>query len=261
MALLTSDEFLGIFMPIIIFWIYSGMYVILESFENYKLHSKKEEEEKNLVSRTTVVKGVLLQQTIQAIVIFLLFKVTAGRNDATEASAEQQFSFIVVPIQFVVAMLAFDTYQYFTHRYMHQNKFLYRHFHSYHHRLVVPYSFGALYSHQVDGLLFDTIGGALAAFLSGMSPRTSIFFFSLTTIKTVDDHCSILFPGNPFHIFFWNNTAFHDIHHQLHGSKYNFSQPFFVMWDRIMGTYMPYSVEKRAEGGFEVRPIEECKDD
>ena len=75
MALEISDELLGIFMPILVYWIYSGMYVILESFEKYKLHSKKEEEEKNLVSRMTVIKAVLLQQTFQAIVNFLLFKV------------------------------------------------------------------------------------------------------------------------------------------------------------------------------------------
>ncbi|OMO79033.1 Fatty acid hydroxylase [Corchorus capsularis] len=405
MALEISDEILGIFVPIIIYWVYSGIYVILESFEKYKLHSKKEENEKNLVSRFTVVKGVLLQQTFQAIVVFLLFKVM-GENDAGESKGESTSSSIfVIARQIVVAMLVLDTYQYFTHRYMHHNKFLYRNFHSYHHRLVVPYSFGALYSHQVDGFLFDTMGGALAAFLSGMSPRTSIFFFCFATIKTIDDHCGILFPGNPFHIFFWNNTAFHDVHHQLHGiymafgtsldkyklhseedekdknlvsrgqvlrgvllsqtlqafgafffmflyrhvhsrhhrmvvsyafgaqythplegllldtfggglafiisgmsprssifffsissikivddhcgfrlpgnpfhmffknnavyhdvhhqiygAKYNFSF-IFVIWDKILGTYMPYSLEKKIEGGFQVRPAKEFKDE
>ncbi|XP_022775789.1 sphinganine C4-monooxygenase 2-like [Durio zibethinus] len=257
---ISNDEFMGIFVPILVYWIYSGMYVILESFEKYKLHSKKEEEEKNLVSRKTVIMGVLLQQTFQAIVFFLLFKATGG-NDAGEDSAVQPSSFIVIARQLVVAMLFLDTYQYFTHRYMHHNKILYRHFHSHHHRLVIPYAFGAFYSHQVDGLLFDTIGGALSAFLSGMSPRTSCYFSCFATIKAIDDHCGMLLPGNPFHIFFWNNTAFHYIHHQLHSAKYNFSQPFFIMWDRIMGTYMPYSLEKRAEGGFEVRPIKESKDD
>ncbi|XWS23202.1 hypothetical protein CRYUN_Cryun29cG0101000 [Craigia yunnanensis] len=228
LALATSDEFLAIFMPIVVYWIYSGMYMMLESFENYKLHSKKEEE-KNLVSRKTVIKGVLFQQIFQAIVIFLLFKVTGG-NDA-------------------MGIL-----------YLHHNKFLYRNFHSYHHRLVVPYAFEALYNHQVDGLLSDTVGGALAAFLSGMSPRISTFF-CFATIKAVDDHSGMLLPGNPFHSFFWNNTTFHDVHHQLYGDKYNFETPFFVTWDKIMGTYMPYSIEKRTEGGFEARSIKECKDD
>lgn len=184
-----------------------------------------------------------------------------GGNDDGADSADQPASLTVIAIQFVVAMLTLDTYQYFTHRYMHHNKFLYRNFHSYHHRLVVPYAFGALYSHQVDGFLFDTMGGTLSALISSMSPRTATYFFCFSMIKTIDDHCGIMIPGNPLHIMFWNNTAFHDVHHQLHGSKYNFSQPFFVMWDKIMGTYMPYSLVKRPEGGYEAQLVKECKDD
>ena len=71
-----SDDLLGTFVPILVYWLYSGIYVLLGCFENYRLHSKKDEDEKNLVSKATVVKGVLLQQTIQAIVAIILFKVT-----------------------------------------------------------------------------------------------------------------------------------------------------------------------------------------
>ncbi|KAL4385784.1 hypothetical protein GQ457_15G004950 [Hibiscus cannabinus] len=253
-----SDELLGTIVPIVVYWVYSGIYMCLGSLESYRLHPGSDEDEKNLVSKQTVVKGVLLQQTVQALVAILLFAV-AGSDDG--ASAQQSTSFIVLVRQFVTAMVVLDTWQYFLHRYMHENKFLYRHVHSLHHRLVVPYAFGALYNHPVEGLLGDTIGGALSFLLSGMSPRTSIFFFSFATIKTVDDHCGLMLPGNPFHFFFRNNSAYHDIHHQLYGTKYNFSQPFFVMWDRILGTYMPYSLEKRAEGGFEARPRKDVKDD
>ncbi|XP_041012455.1 sphinganine C4-monooxygenase 1-like [Juglans microcarpa x Juglans regia] len=258
MGFAISDELLGTFAPIVVYWVYSGMYALLGSFENYRLHSKKDEDDKNLVSKGTVIKGVLLQQTIQAIVAIILFKVT-GDGDGT--AAVPQSSFIVLAGQFITAMLVLDTWQYFMHRYMHHSKFLYKHIHSQHHRLVVPYAFGALYNHPLEGLLLDTIGGALSFLLSGMSPRVSIFFFSFATIKTVDDHCGLWLPGNLFHVFFQNNTAYHDVHHQLYGSKYNFSQPFFVLWDRILGTYMPYSLETREAGGFEARPTKGYKDD
>ncbi|XP_057948481.1 sphinganine C4-monooxygenase 1-like [Malania oleifera] len=258
MGFAISDEFLGTFAPIVVYWVYSGMYVLLGVFENYRLHTRKEEDDKNLVSKSTVVRGVLLQQMIQAVVAIILFTVT-GNDDG--AAVGLQPSLVVLARQILTAMLVLDTWQYFMHRYMHHNKFLYRHIHSLHHRLVVPYAFGALYNHPLEGLLLDTIGGALSFLLSGMSPRASIFFFSFATIKTVDDHCGLWLPGNLFHVFFKNNTAYHDVHHQLYGSKYNFSQPFFVLWDRILGTYMPYSLEKRAGGGFEVRPTRDCKDD
>ncbi|XP_010551539.1 PREDICTED: sphinganine C4-monooxygenase 1 [Tarenaya hassleriana] len=258
MGFAVSDELLGTVVPILVYWVYSGIYVALSPLEKYRLHPKVEEE-KNLVSKPSVVKGVLLQQLVQALVSILLFSVTG--SDA-EFGKEKETSVMVTARQFITAMIVLDTWQYFMHRYMHHNKFLYRHIHSQHHRLVVPYAFGALYNHPGEGLLLDTIGGALSFLLSGMSPRTSVFFFSFATIKTVDDHCGLWLPGNLFHIVFKNNTAYHDVHHQLYGSKYNFSQPFFVMWDRILGTYMDYSLEKRIDGGgLEARPAKDLKED
>ena len=199
---------------------------------------------------------------VWSLAINMLFPLsTQVTGSDAEADKAQEFSLLVLIRQFVVAMIVLDTWQYFMHRYMHHNKFLYKHIHSQHHRLIVPYAYGALYNHPAEGLILDTVGGALSFLISGMSPRTSIFFFSFATIKTVDDHCGLCLPGNLFHMVFKNNSAYHDVHHQLYGSKYNFSQPFFSMWDRILGTYMPYSLEKREDGGFEARPTKEFKDD
>lgn len=160
-------------------------------------------------------------------------------------------------VQIIIAMVVMDTWQYFVHRYMHQNQFLYRHIHSQHHRLVVPYAIGALYNHPLEGLLLDTFGGAISFLISGMTARTAVIFFCFAVVKTVDDHCGLWLPGNIFHLFFHNNTAYHDIHHQLQGLKFNYSQPFFPIWDKILGTYKPYRLIKRPEGGFEARLIKD----
>ncbi|GMI75354.1 sphingoid base hydroxylase 2 [Hibiscus trionum] len=255
--LAISDELLGTLVPIVVYWLYSAIYIAFGPFHNYRLHSKTDEEEKNLVSKANVIKNVLFQQAIQATLAIILYKVM--RNEDAGASESRSNSLTVIGRQFIIAMFVLDTWQYFMHRYFHHNKFLYRRFHSHHHRLVVPYAFGAIYSHPLEAFLFDIIGGALSYSISGMSPRTSIYFFSFATVKSVDDHCGVWLPGNLFHILFNNNSAYHDVHHHLCGGKYNFSQPFFVMWDRIMGTYMPYSLEKRAEGGFIARPIKRAK--
>ena len=58
--------------------------------------------------------------------------------------------------------MVLDTWQYFLHRAMHVNKFLYKHLHSVHHRLYVPYAYGALYNHPLEGFLLDTLGALLA---------------------------------------------------------------------------------------------------
>lgn len=247
----VSDEVMGTLAPIVVYWLYAGFYHMLPHLDRYRLHPRTEEL-KNVVSLPTVIKGVLLQQTIQAVVALSMFQVTSKMG---VSGKHIQPNILTQILQVVVAMLVMDTWQYFVHRYMHVNNFLYRHVHSQHHKLVVPYAIGALYNHPLEGLLLDTVGGAFSFLLSGMTPRTSVFFFSLAVIKTVDDHCGLRLPGNPFHLLFKNNTAYHDIHHQLHGTKYNFSQPFFMMWDKFLGTYMPYTLVKRPDGGFEARPV------
>ncbi|URE14058.1 Fatty acid hydroxylase superfamily [Musa troglodytarum] len=253
---------LGTFVPVLVYWAYSGLYVLVGSFDKYRLHSRKEEKAKNSASKGKVVVGVLVQQAFQIAVSLLLFTVMnlwldhkqmAPKAEATTAKP----SVLVVGMQFAVAMLVLDTWQYFIHRYMHINRFLYRHIHYKHHSLIVPFAYGALYNHPLEGLLLDTVGGAISFLVSGMTPRTAIFFFSFATIKTVDDHCGLWLPGNPLHVLFSNNSAYHDVHHQLFGGKYNFSQPFFVVWDKILGTYMPYSLEKRRDGGLEARPVKD----
>ena len=139
-------------------------------------------------------------------------------------------------VQFAVAIMIVDTWQYFIHRAMHMNKFLYNWLHSRHHRLYVPYAFGALYNHPIEGFMLDTLGTGLAYLVTGMTIRQGMWFFTCATIKTVDDHCGYAFPWDPLQHVTSNNAAYHDIHHQSWGIKTNFSQPFFTFWDRSLGT-------------------------
>jgi sphinganine C4-monooxygenase len=69
-----------------------------------------------------------------------------------------------------------------------------------------------------------------------MTTRQSIWFFTCSTIKTVDDHCGYALPFDPLQHITSNNAGYHDIHHQSWGIKTNFSQPFFTFWDRFLGT-------------------------
>jgi len=71
-----------------------------------------------------------------------------------------------------------------------------------------------------------------------MSTRQDILLFTFATLKTVDDHCGYSLPFDPLQLLFSNNADYHDIHHQVIGIKKNFSQPFFIHWDAIMGTRM-----------------------
>ncbi|KAE8355965.1 fatty acid hydroxylase superfamily-domain-containing protein [Aspergillus coremiiformis] len=153
--------------------------------------------------------------------------------------------YFIPTLQFVWGVWFVDTWQYFLHRTMHVNRWLYATFHSRHHRLYVPYAFGALYNHPVEGFLLDTAGTGVAFLTARMTTRQSMWFFTCSTIKTVDDHCGYAFPWDPLQHFTSNNAAYHDIHHQSWGIKTNFSQPFFTFWDRLLGTQWKGDVKLR----------------
>lgn len=68
----VSDELMGTFAPIVLYWVYAGFYHLLPPLDRYRLHTRRDEEKKNLVPFSTVVKGVLLQQLVQAIVALFL---------------------------------------------------------------------------------------------------------------------------------------------------------------------------------------------
>lgn len=179
-----------------------------------------------------------------------------------EINLAKAIYWLVIPaFQFWIATVFMDSWQYFWHRAMHVNKWMYStlipvhdlvtlgklaasltlwfltaHWHARHHRLYVPYAYGALYNHPVEGFVLDTAGAGLAYKVSMMSSRMSLFFFVFSTTKTVDDHCGYSLPWDPLQHITSNNAAYHDIHHQSWGIKTNFSQPFFTIWDKWLGT-------------------------
>ena len=98
---------------------------------------------------------------------------------------------------------------------MHTNRWLYKQFHSVHHRLYVPYAFGALYNHPLEGLVLDTVGTGIAEFLACMTTREAMLLFLVSSLKTVDDHCGYSLPFDPLQLLTSNNADYHDIHHQV----------------------------------------------
>ncbi|MCJ1470219.1 hypothetical protein MMC07_008864 [Pseudocyphellaria aurata] len=144
--------------------------------------------------------------------------------------------YIIPALQFIMGMLIVDTWQYFLHRAMHMNKWLYNTFHSRHHRLYVPYAYGALYNHPVEGFILDTLGATIAFKVTSMNTRQAMWFFTGLTLKTVDDHCGYSLPWDPIQYLSSNNAGYHDVHHQSWGIKTNFSQPCSVFWDWLLGT-------------------------
>ncbi|KAG0652202.1 Sphingolipid C4-hydroxylase sur2 [Hyphodiscus hymeniophilus] len=161
-------------------------------------------------------------------------------------TAKAIYWYLVPALQLGLAVFCVDTWQYFVHRGLHMNKWLYTTFHSRHHRLYVPYAFGALYNTPFEAFL-DTLGASIAYKVAGLTTRQGMVFFVFSTIKTVDDHCGYSLPWDPLQHITSNNAGYHDIHHQSWGIKTNFSQPFFTFWDRLLGTIWRGDTARRYE--------------
>ncbi|KAL8836940.1 MAG: hypothetical protein Q9170_002740 [Blastenia crenularia] len=161
---------------------------------------------------------------------------TTGFTAWENMLAKAMYWCVIPALQYGTAILVVDTWQYFLHRAMHMNKWMYTTFHSRHHRLYVPYAYGALYNHPFEGFLLDTLGASIAYKVAGMHTRQGMWFFTGSTLKTVDDHCGYALPWDPLQHLTSNNAGYHDVHHQSWGIKTNFSQPFFTFWDRVLGT-------------------------
>lgn len=249
------DGILALILPIVAYWVYSSFFHIIDVYqlaEKYRIHPSPEELAKNKASISDVIKDVVLQHFIQTIAGYVFYKFdnipTTGYELHQMWVLKQKFSFMpnlliyfgymyfFPMIKVVVAFVIIDTWQFMLHRLMHVNKWLYLRFHSRHHRLQVPYAFGALYNDPVEGFLLDTCGTGIAGLVTGLTAREAMFLYTFSTMKTIDDHCGYRLPFDPFQVVFPNNSVYHDIHHQSWGFKNNFSQPFFTFWDKLYGT-------------------------
>jgi sphinganine C4-monooxygenase len=68
----VSDVLMGTIAPIALYWIYGGSYMLMPPLKRYRLHTKREEDEINIVDLPTVVRGVLFQHILQAIIVFFV---------------------------------------------------------------------------------------------------------------------------------------------------------------------------------------------
>ncbi|KAI0770876.1 sphingosine hydroxylase [Trametes elegans] len=270
------DHLSALLAPVIAYWAFSGVFHLFDIsgwrwLEKYRLHESEEVKSRNLASRGQVLRDVILQQLVQtgmgivwmeqvptgdavdhlagmlklahpmaAVVQWTLGEELGAQLLATRgATGLYTLYWWAIPLaKLFVGIFVIDSWQYFMHRAMHASPYLYRTLHAHHHRLYVPYAYGTLYNHPVEGFLMDTLGALVAERAAGLAVREAMFLFVLATVKAVDVHSGYAIPWNPLQMFTANNADYHDIHHQAAGIKHNFAQPFFIHWDVLLGTHM-----------------------
>ncbi|OJJ49090.1 hypothetical protein ASPZODRAFT_1394874 [Penicilliopsis zonata CBS 506.65] len=188
-----------------------------------------------------------------------LAQVLAGGGQAGEFSpflarwelslAHLLYYYLVPTMQFVSGYMILDTYQYFAHRMLHQNRWLYRVVHSVHHHLVVPYPWSAFYAHIIEALAVGVGSATLAFTLTGMTLRQGMWFGMGAIFNEINSHTGYDFPLSPGRLL-GTSPIFHDLHHQSWGVKYNFGF-YTLFWDWLCGTLWmedEHSMRKYAEG-------------
>jgi len=291
---LMPDKYLSIFVPVVVYWICAIPFDILDylspaCLEKYRIHESAEVRAKNKVSKSRVIITVLFQQFLQVLLGYWWLEendniklnhsrsiqaitLTLNRfmsqllgtegavrfaNTTSSLFAPWLYWWGIPCLQLLFAMFVIDTWQYTLHRLFHTIPFLYKHIHSWHHRLYIPFAYSALYNHPIEGFLLDLIGSVVAMEASRMTVRQSIALFAIATAKTIHDHSGWSLPLDPMQFLFKNNADYHDIHHQAIGIKSNFSQPFFVHWDKLLGTELTRTqVEERRRANRARRRLE-----
>ncbi|KAG4029401.1 hypothetical protein MFRU_016g01540 [Monilinia fructicola] len=171
-----------------------------------------------------------------------------GQIIAWEIVLAQVIYRVLAPaVRFGVAICFSDAWQYFWHRAMHENKWLYRNVHFIHHCINVPYAFGGLYNTLTEAFLVDNIGITLSFYISGLSMREAMLFSTITALKIVDDHSGYKLPWDPLQWLGEQGTVYHDIHHQSWGATTNYSQVYTTFWDHFLGTVSQKSQEEIEE--------------
>ncbi|EME82932.1 uncharacterized protein MYCFIDRAFT_35897, partial [Pseudocercospora fijiensis CIRAD86] len=234
----VRDFYLLLVLPIAAYWISASLFHLLDCrrwFQACKIHSYEAGKQRNKATLRQVFRQVLAQQAIQVMFALVSYAehpaLDAGsRNVLNPSAAPALHKGVELTLRFIIAIVIADFWQYAWHRVFHSSRFLYKYVHSVHHRLYVPYSFGALYSSLAEAFVVDTIGTTVTFYLSGLPVLPATWFATLSIIKSVNDHSGYRFPYNPFDYLSANTTDFHDVHHQSWGLKYNYSQIYLTIW-------------------------------
>jgi lathosterol oxidase len=253
-------EFLGFFFFILIlgYLIPAGMYY-------WKFHVRQSEKNEHLkiqhrqATREGIVREVKLSMMTITIfaamstVLFQLYK--AGLTSIyTEV---RSYPLIRVPVTVFVCMVIFDTYFYWSHRFMHWRP-VFKYTHLGHHRSVSPTPW-AIYAFQPAEAVIQFLGIMGLVIFVPMHPLSLLLFLAIDTQVNTAGHTGYeVVPRfiSKLRIFQGFNTAtHHDAHHTNFGKNYG---AFFNVWDRWMGTFLDASTPPEpAVAGVEGSPVAE----
>jgi len=106
---------------------------------------------------------------------------------------------------------------YYSHRYFHENKYLYKTIHKQHHEHKAPIALVAAYCHPVE-MIVSNLGPLMGGCLFfGAHLYTLLVWILFAILGTQYHHSGYKMPWSPF---FDEHPHFHDFHHEVFTSNY-----------------------------------------
>ncbi len=147
------------------------------------------------------------------------------------------YPLVYLPASLLLCMVLFDTYFYWSHRFMHWRP-VFKYMHAGHHRSVTPTPW-AIFAFQPLEALLQGVGIALLVIFLPLHPVVLLVFLWIDTVVNTAGHSGYeLVPKSVSRSWLYsgfNTVRHHDSHHT--NMKVNFGS-FFNIWDRWMGTFM-----------------------
>ncbi|KAL8310572.1 hypothetical protein RB597_010421 [Gaeumannomyces tritici] len=222
---------LSIVVPLTVHWVVALVYETFDAFglfQRYRL-LQPDEFSKNKVTKLEVVRGVLVNQAIRSI---------EDTKAIVQSPALTWLAYSAVTVaRIFAALFVYDTWQFWVHLALHM-RWAYKRIHLWHHLLNAPWSYAATYVHPFESFLLDALGPFVTCLIVGLTARERVAVFTLSVLKTLDDHSGYRFPWDPIILFggmTGSDIVYHTVHHQSWGIKSNYAL-WFTFWDRAMGT-------------------------
>jgi sterol desaturase/sphingolipid hydroxylase (fatty acid hydroxylase superfamily) len=176
--------------------------------------------------------------------MLLLRAITSGLTMIYWRIGEYPIYFI--PIGFIVAVVAHDTYFYWTHRLIHWRP-LFKHVHWTHHRSRTPTPWSMLAFQPLETIP-QFVFFVLLVFLIPMHPATFFAYFMYDGMVNAAGHSGHeVVPDNWRNhrlMKYFNAVAHHDLHHTQ--VNCNYSQ-YFNIWDRLLRTFVDRDAVSRRQ--------------
>ena len=140
----------------------------------------------------------------------------------------------VIAWQLVFFIYLDDFLYYWMHRGMH-TRFLLKHVHGWHHRVLTPWAITGHYMHPLEYVLTGTLA-FIGPAIVGAHVVTLWIWIIFRQWEGSEGHCGYALPWSPTRFLpFSHGALHHDFHHARVRGNY---AGFLPLWDRLFGTYV-----------------------